>query len=115
VRARDRPGPSPWDLSASHNSQKLKPDGENQSIGCSNRAPNGRAGPRCSCCLGHRLVPRRSLQRLIGDFVAKIILFVGLADCFVIHDTEIPSSAPPPLAFNRSTSEAERSSPPASA
>jgi hypothetical protein len=45
---------------------------------------------------------RRSLQRLIGDFVAKIILLVGLVNSF----TEILSSAPPPLAFNHSTSEA---------
>ena len=37
-------------------------------VGCSTLAAEARADKRCC---GHRLVPGRSLQRLIGDFVAK--------------------------------------------
>ena len=37
-------------------------------VGCSTLAAEARADKRCC---GHRLVPGRSLQRLIGDFAAK--------------------------------------------
>jgi hypothetical protein len=59
---------------------------------CSSRAPLARGGGRAEVedcyCLG--TAPRRSLHCLIGDFVAKIIAFVG----FVIHHTKSHHNAP---------------------
>jgi hypothetical protein len=57
-----------WRECGASRQSEVKPDGESQSVGCSTLAAEARADKRCC---GQRLVPRRSLQCLIGDFVAK--------------------------------------------
>ena len=57
-----------WRECGASRQSEVKPDGGSQSVGCSTLAAEARADKRCC---GQRLVPRRSLQCLIGDFVAK--------------------------------------------
>ena len=73
-----------WRECGASRQSEVKPDGESQSVGCSTRARDTRAN---GCPGVYLLVPCRSLQHLIADFASKV-LFVGLVDGFLIHDTK---------------------------